>query len=526
MNDADPGTDHPNARPISTSRTDGAAEDRDDTARLLFRYIAGDEWRDYRAIMAVFTDTFFAEFSPDDVIVRLAAAGDNHQVDPGVVADRLESLRRWGNLSVSSSVGNPTNLSDYYRRRNRYLITRVGQEVHALVEGVLTRVDEVRDVSTGRLRSLRDALAALADLDLDAVDPGVLADAVRAVFDPHIAFTDEITQFFASINQWQSRYDLSVTEFRFFAEVLVGYVADRLDEIERMALPIGQWLDALQPSVPRIVDRAAQGLASRVRQAGLEGAITVTHTAGSTAEDWELLAAWFVRRGRAVSRIEQLTHDAVSAIRTLTLNLTRLSRVGVGSSSRRADFLRLAQFFDGSDADDAHRIAAAAFGLFPATHYGVLAEDAGDPAPASTSWWQAPRAPVAIAIRERGDSTNRGRTTPMTDRSQSQQLVRRRREQELDARRRVDEELLAVGALHGAVLSAPAMARFQQLLGRTTHRAVTPDGERRCTDGALECVVRRVPGGETVVSSPEGRLTLLTLEVRIEAAPAGALADG
>ena len=37
------------------------------------------------------------------------------------VPDRLESLRRWGNLTVSSSIGNPSSLADYYRRRSRYL---------------------------------------------------------------------------------------------------------------------------------------------------------------------------------------------------------------------------------------------------------------------------------------------------------------------------------------------------------------------------------------------------------------------
>ena len=95
--------------------------------------------------------------------------------------------------------------------------------------------------------------------------------------------------------------------------------------------------------------------------------------------------------------------DAVAAIRTLTLNLTRLSRMGVGASSRRADFLRLATFFDDVSAtdDDRHRLAAAAFGLYPSNHYGVVADDAGDPVPTATSWWIAPRAPVPISLRER-----------------------------------------------------------------------------------------------------------------------------
>src|ERR1039457_6465481 len=95
--------------------------------RDLFRYVVTLEWADYRAIMGVFADTFFSEFTPDDVAARLADAG--HMFETAIVGERLDSLRRWGNLTVSSAVGNPQSIQDYYRRRNRYLITRPGQEV-------------------------------------------------------------------------------------------------------------------------------------------------------------------------------------------------------------------------------------------------------------------------------------------------------------------------------------------------------------------------------------------------------------
>src|SRR5690606_7173450 len=275
-----------------------------------------------------------------------------------------------------------------------------------VVEGVLTRVDEVRDVSTGRLRALHDALAALAAADLDHTDPVRLADLVRAVFDPHRAFTSEITQFFAAINQWQSRYDLDADELRFFAEVLVGYVAERLDEIERTSRPIGRLLDALAPSVPAIVERANRGLAARVEDAGLDGSSAVTRAAGSPLDAWEHLTGWFVGGPGEPSRIERLGRQAVAAIRTLTLNLARLSRVGIGASSRRVDFLRLARFFHDAHPDEVPRLAVAAFGLAPTSHWGVLADDADDPVGTATPWWIAPRALVPVSLRERGDTTN------------------------------------------------------------------------------------------------------------------------
>ncbi len=493
--------------------------DGEDAGRLLFRYVTGEEWRQYRAIMAVFAGTFFSEFSPEEVTARLVAQGT--VLDGAVVAERLESLRRWGNLTVSSSVGSPTSLSDYYRRRNRYLITRAGQEVHDAVEGVLSRVDEVGDVSTSRLRALRDALVALVALDVATADPALLADLVRAVFDPHQAFTSEITQFFAAVNQWQSRYDLTPEEFSFFADVLVGYVAERLDEIERTSRPIGARLAELGPGVATIVERANRGLASRVEDAGLGAAVAVTRSPGSTVADWDLLAGWFVGVPGLPSRIERLTGEAVSAIRTLTLNLTRLSRVGVGASSRRSDFLRLARWFGAApDTAAAARLAAAAFGLYPARHWGTLAEDAEDPAGATTSWWDGPRAPVPVALRERGDTTNRGRASPMADHTLARRKLAWQRERELEAARRVDAELLALVAVDGSDVSNAALARLQHLVSRTVHRLGVGGRSQEWTDGTVSCRVERSPGRATVVGSPEGRLTLLDLQVALAPAVA------
>ena len=58
----------------------------------MFRYLVAEEWADYRAILGVFADTFFSEFTPEEVAARLAGSG--HQIDVSTVADRLESLRR------------------------------------------------------------------------------------------------------------------------------------------------------------------------------------------------------------------------------------------------------------------------------------------------------------------------------------------------------------------------------------------------------------------------------------------------
>ena len=488
-------------------------------ARHLFRYLGGDEWPEYRAILKVFASTFFAEFTPQEVESAVSPAG----IDPSVVADRMESLRRWGNLTVSSSVGNPSNLDDYYRKRNRYLITRAGQEVFELVEGILAKVDEIGDVQAGRLRDLHHALQTLNEqskIGFDRVDSQDLADAVRKVFDLHKAFTNELTQFFTELNQWQSRYDLDADEVQFFASVLVDYVYEQLTEIERMTRPIARTLEEILPQVAALLPALQSGLAVRVEEAGLAQNVAVRRLPGTEAADWKHLEAWFAAQPGQVSRLDGLTRQAVAAVRTLTANVTRLSRVGLGAASRRSDFVRLAGFFDqAASSNEAHQIAAAAFGLGSCRRLGELSTDSDDPAPTITPWRDAPRAVVPVAMRERGDITPRGLATPIVDRRRERDLLRRRREIDRVSRETAAVELLASagddGRINGAQLSTASFSMLRDLISRSGLRIGIDSDCRSSTDVGVHCEVQRVRGARTVVYCPEGRLSMHDLVVTI-----------
>ena len=494
-------------------------------ARQLFRYLGGEEWQEYRAILGVLAGTFFAEFTAEEVAAHPAVSDAG--LDPESVGGRLESLRRWGNLTVSSSIGTPASLDDYYRRRNRYLITRAGQEVYELVEGVLAGVDEIGDVQAGRLRDLHRCLVELGEQLESAAAGEDLADRVRRIFDLHERFTSELTQFFAELNQWQNRYDLDAGEVQLFATVLVGYVSEKLSEIERMTRPIGRSIEAILGRLDELLPVLVGGLATRVDDAGLAAGVAVRRLKGTDPADWDHLAAWFRPPPGLPSRLDQLTRQAVAAVRTLTANVTRLSRAGLGAASRRADFTKLAGFFDRTtSAGEAHRIASAAFGLGSCRRIGAPGADVDDPVPTVTPWRGAPPATVALSLRVRGDRSQRGTATPVRDRRTERAWIAARRRREQVAREDVAAELLARagegGLLDGAELSIASFRLLRDLLGRSGQGHSPGEAVRSAGADGVLCEVRRVRGASTVVACPEGRLVLGGLEVAVSARADGA----
>lgn len=490
-----------------------------DRVRHLFRYLGGDEWAEYRAILAVFADTFFTEFSPEEVQARLVGA----HLEAGVVQDRLERLRQWGNLTVSTDAGNPTSLEDYNRRRHRYLITSAGQQVFDLTERLLAGIDEVADPQAGRLSDLAVRLQTLAEHasdDFGGLSTEEATAAVRSVFDTHERFAEELTGFFRQLAQWQSRYDLSPDEIQLLATVIVGYVSEQLAQIERLQRPIARSLEQIMARLDRLLPSIDAGLAERVGSAGLGEMFSARRTLGTERDDWRLLSGWFSEGPGQPSRLSQLTGQALAAVRTLTANLSRLSRLGAATTSRKADFLRLAGFLDeAATPGEAHDLVAAAFGLGSCRKAGTLAADADDPEPTTTPWASAPRASVPVSLRERGERTQRGNTTPVRDRSSELRIISERLDRERVERQAAARELMSgtdgMGRINGASFSTGAFGLLRELISLCGHQAAGVAGTRVASAAGLRCELRRDDLAETVVSCPQGRLWLHGLTVSI-----------
>jgi hypothetical protein len=126
---------------------------------------------------------------------------------------------------------------------------------------------------------------------------------------------------------------------------------------------------------------------------------------------------------------------------------------------------------------------------------------------------------VPVSLRERGDTTNRGRSPQVTDPSQQRAhlLARRRAGEARDAA--AHRELLATtaadGALpDGAALTANGLRALQKVLAPAVAAMgpARPTGE--ATSDGLRCVVRR-SGSDLGVATPDGTFVLRELAVAV-----------
>ncbi len=207
-------------------------------------------------------------------------------------------------------------------------------------------------------------------------------------------------------------------------------------------------------------------------------------------------------------------------MRALLVNLRRLASSTDREVSRYADLVRLARWFDDSDAASAAALWAAAFGLYPCRHLGFAAEADGDPVPATSSWWRAPVADVPVMLRTSGERKAAGASARREDFGAVKAQRLRERAAAEAVRTRALQELQGLAGQELTELSDEARSQLLELHARAlsgadgslTHASATaalPDGS------ILRLLVRPTPGCPTRLTSPSGALVLhdLTLEL-------------
>lgn len=480
----------------------------------LFRYVTADVADDYAAIMDLFTSNLLADLSALEVADGLERAGAHLSTED--VETRCEQLIAWGNLVRSVRDTRVKTITDYLRSRARYQPSKLGGMVHRQVTDLMAEVGGVREVARELLGGMVATLQAIATATgRDDPDVDRLAGDVSRLFADHQLFADSVAQFYGYLPSVLSRYDLGGEEYARFKELLVDYVHLVSADVSRHAPALAALLDELTPRLDRVLELLAPMIALQ----NVDGT-AAKRSPGRTRGEWEALVAYYAAdAGRSVT--DQLRAATEVALNQLLVNAKRMLAAAGTGVSRHADLRRLALWFALAGTDDAHRIFDAVFGLYPARHVSVGPEE-GDLVSPATSWWVADPVDVPVSLRERGDRSARGRTSPVPD--PGLEAIRLQDEAELEAAARsaASAELVAAGDLHGAHLSPAARDVLLELLADALGTGGVPEHEgmaavRATPELGLELTLATRAGSATVCTSPDGTLRVEDLHLAVRA---------
>ncbi|GAA0494648.1 TIGR02677 family protein [Streptomyces olivaceiscleroticus] len=502
-----------------------------------YTYLSAPERLEHIAIMRVFCGTLLADLAVPDVLAKLRQdGGPGVGLDADTLTIRLEQLVRWGNLLRSSHTVKASSISEYQRSRARYQLSKLGERIQRDADGVLAEADAAREVSNELLALVERGLRELADL---VTAPGGIApqdglERVSTLFVQFTEFADSVRDFYAYLGQVLARYDLDSAEYQGFKELLLDYVEAITEDVAFRAPRISAALDTLWPHVPGLLvrlDAHAQGL-TRLSPQG-EGRLEtrVQRSRGRELADWEGLRGWFSDTDGQGSQVDQLRDATLRALQSLLANAKRMLRSATGEMSRRRDLLRLARWFDEAAPQDAHDIAVAAFGLYRARHLGIP-PTTDEVVPAYTSWWTGPVVDVPVALRERGNRAQRGRTSAAEDHSAQKRRLREVARQRAAARAAAADELrsasgrfaevrltsAALGLLLELLATALGNAQLRRRAGTGGEGATEFDLDQAHSEDAelgIRLTVRRIAGARCVLHSADGDLVLDDLELDV-----------
>jgi len=464
----------------------------------LFRFTTTDLRDLHLALMVTFEQAavLAPALSLEQVRGGLVRAGWDEPVADEVVQRALAALVGWGLLEATQDHSARYSTPEEFERKNlQWSLTLRGE---AATAGVLRAVESLREavgLQTAVLDAIGDDLGELARL---AEGPRSSATDARlhvqlAQIERHLAALVVSVRQFNGHLQRLLRDD--ATDDEVFADVkrrTVNYLEEYVDGVERPQRRLVAAVERVEGlGLASVFDRALAG----ANLAPLAGGDPGPAWLAERHRRWQALLAWFAPRDGAVPLIAGLVGVARTAIIELLRVLERRWDSRRRSASIAHDFRALARLFAAAPGDEeAHRLFAAAFGLWPARHAHLASRDGEVRAP-TTSWLDADPVEVVPALRSTGSLANRGRSAAIADPAA---LRARRQHQQAEALAAYDAVRAALatdGAVRLSGFARLAPAAFAELLTLLAAAFDTPraaDGSWRAMsgDGRVEVVLR------------------------------------
>ncbi|MEV6693892.1 TIGR02677 family protein [Micromonospora sp. NPDC051196] len=489
----------------------------------MFTFTTTDRAELHTAVMQVFGDAherLVAALTFDEIFAALPGVGWYEPVTDSSLDYTLGALHKYGLIErTQNHTAHYASAAEYERRNLHYSLSRKGEAAYEGVLHAVAHLSSTGALQTAVLDAILDRLGELHDLLADDGAPDRRVYAALIELEGHLAGLRASTkQFNGQLQRLLREEGADPVTFGEVKQATIAYLSEFVTNLDGRRQAIAEAVARVQARGVTVLHRRALRGADLPTLPG--GADPAPRWLEQRVARWHGLCSWFRPDDGTAPRIDQLADVARRAIVALMRALERLSDSRRRGTSTAADFRALARWFAACESDEAaHELWSAAFGLWPARHTHLALDDP-TAVTATTSWWQAPAAPVSPLLRTSGQVDKVARTARVRDTAEIRRLRRERMVHERLELERAWRRLATPGPVRLSAfgqLDSGSFGRLLELLSRALS-APERDGVRRATtaDGRLVVTLTDTDStGRTLLRTPQGVLSAPDLLVSI-----------
>ncbi|MFC4808833.1 TIGR02677 family protein [Paenibacillus sp. GCM10023250] len=468
----------------------------------------------YRAIMKfVYTEYQRLKYwlRPEEVYEGVMAWGVLEAYTLDQCLSDLENLKGWGNLASRHDGGRALSVEEYMRKKSQYLLTPYAIEIERMLESLEKVKGYGGSLETTYFDSITICIQEIRNKVME-FEPGEALRNWEKLYEAFKTMHENAADFIASIHSIQAEEMMATEGFLALKDSLVNYLQHFVKSLQRSAYRIEGLLQRVGNGLRDAY--LEKVLADEQAKPRLEEGKSREELRLELQQGWNNLKRWFVGDDLELSELTLLERATKEAIAKVVRSAVRLQERRRGGVSRRNDLETLGRRFAGlTDMEEAHKLAAYVFGLFPSRHLQGIDDRSTERTDAST--WEEPPNVRLIRTRSRKRST-RSSSEPMRSHTASREAFREQLLIQLEEERAFVDKMKRLGKVEIAELPrlrTQERMRLLQWIGRCTAAAsrsfVTADGNR------ISLIIPGEDEEDAVLHSDDGQLIMPNYRIEV-----------
>lgn len=283
----------------------------------------------------------------------------------------LTALAGWGNLITIQDTRKVSTIEEFKNKKFRYQLSEATVEIERMVIRVENLFIESSSLEPTLLERIRINLSRISEMQ--GKDREKIYTWWNDLNNDFIRLNQNYQDYMRELNSVKAEEMMKSKEFLVFKDKLIEYLRSFVKGLQTNVSAIEQYLKETDPQIVRkILNEVTEYELSIPRMdVEIDREMFVDKINGR----WQSLKEWFAGNEGKDSEAAKVFDTTNEIIRKITRYAARISELSNSGSNRREEYHKLAVMFSKcKDMGEAHRLAAAVFGIEKPLHLKGLAD--------------------------------------------------------------------------------------------------------------------------------------------------------